>query len=210
MANVVTIQQKINKGYNIAAKHLGTKFGHFRPQNTGPVLENINLVQEVFLAPDKDSEFGFGQPIGFKADTYFALLDLTLVQIGDYLWDFGNYTFYVVNIEPLKPALLVRCSNTITVYRPASSNGYGGDTGPQTLLTGWPCSVQPGAKGERNVSMLPESVRAPWTTIHLPFFPGTIIRYGDIIVDELGRRFAVSLNEVSAIGYELTCSYASP
>lgn len=209
MANVSTIQRKINKGYHIAAKHLGNLYAHYRPRSTGPALVNINMMDTLMMAFDPNPNFSFEKPQGFDDDTFFSLLDLTDVQIGDYLSDLNNRTFYVANIEPLKPAMLVRCNRTISIVQPASNNGYGASTGPTLLLDTWPASIIPGTKGEQNVARLPESVRAPWYIVHLPFFANTIINYGDVILDDMNRRLVVSSNQLSGMGWHLTVDFES-
>lgn len=209
MTTEAKIQVHVNKGYRIAAKNLGHLFAHYRAQDNGPVLVNFNMVDELNLAFDRDKMFSFASPEEYKSDTYYALLDLTTVGIGDYLYDFDKGTFFIANIEPLKPAMLIRCSHVVTISRPASNNGYGGDTGPIPILTQWPCSIFLGPKGEKNIATLPESTRSPWIVIHIPQLIGTTIEYGDIVIDELNRRYAVSDNHLTPLGWYLTCEYVT-
>lgn len=210
MANVTTIQRKINHGYRIAARHLGNLYAHYRPTSTGPVIVNFNMIDQLMLAFDRDAAFSFEKPQDYAGDSFYGLIDCTTLQIGDYLYDFDNRTFFVANFEPLKPAMLVKCNRTVTLKQPASNNGYGASTGPTLLLDSWPASIIPGTKGERNVAQLPESVRAPWYIMHLPYFPGAIINYGDVILDDLSRRFVVSANQLSPMGWHLTIDMESP
>lgn len=209
MTTVAIVQRHVNKGYRIAARNLGNLFMHYRPMSNGPVLTNINAIDELMLAFDRDKMFTFASPEEYKSDLYYALLDLTTVNIGDYFYDFDKGTFFAASIEPIKPAMLVRCSHVVNIYRPASNNGYGGDTGPIPILTQWPCSIFLGPKGERNVSQLPESSRSPWVVIHIPQLIGTTIEYGDVVTDDLDRRYIVSDNHLTALGWYLSCEYAS-
>lgn len=210
MATEATIQKHVSHGYGIAAKHLGHLFVHYRPQSTGTVLTNINAIDELMMAYDPDPLFGFIKPLTFKSDEYYGLVDLTTVAIGDYFYDFKAGTFFVANFEPLKSALIIRCNAIASIFRPTSSNGYGANTGPSPLMTGWPVSILPGTKGERNVAGLPESVRAPWVVIHVPIFAGVDILYGDVITDDLNRRYVVSQNQKTSFGsWHLTCDYES-
>ena len=164
------------------------------------------------MAFDQDSQFGFWQACGLQGppDIYYALCDLTTVEIGDYFYDFADHTFFVGNFEPLKPAMFVRCTHKVSIYRPATNNGYGGPTGDTEIMTDWPAAIELGTKGEKQMSGLPDSVRSPWVIIHLPEYPGVLIEYGDIVIDDLARRYAVSDNHLTFLGWHLTCEYVSP
>lgn len=201
------IQSKIYKGFNKAAQRLGSQYVQYRPSSSGAVIAQNNIVQEIFFAFDKSPNFDFKQPLDYNQATYYALVDLTEVQIGDYFWDYNNRTFFVANIEPLKPAEVVLCNVTIDLLRPASSttNGYGGDTTPQTLLTGWPASILPGTKGEMNEAKTPGTNRSFWVQMRIPYYV-SIDPY-DIVTDNLGRRFVVSDNSLAKEGYFCTMSY---
>ena len=181
------IQTHVNKGYNIAAQKLGASFALYRPLSTGPVIAPITLNQTVNFAFDIDAAFSHKAPNAYGHPTYYALLDLTTIQEGDYLTDETGDTFYVALMEPLRPALCVRCNRTLTVYRPTDPTPgpsyYGGNVTSlgTAVVNQWPCSLIIGPKGERTESGLPADVRAPWHSILLPEYPGVTIRTGDIL-----------------------------
>jgi hypothetical protein len=201
------IQALINLGYRIAGGILGTTFVLYRPQNTGPVITNNNIVQELSLAFDQDYKFSLRKPQDYNNSRYYALMDLTYVSVGDYLYDWNNTTFFVAWIEPLKPAELILCNRTINLYRPSGSidNGYGGDTDPIPILIDWPVSLLPGQKGETNEAKTPGSVRAPWGVCYLPLLPDnvTVDEY-DLLIDDRGFRFIVSTSSLGKEGFYLT------
>lgn len=202
-----TVQTHINFGYAKAAQRLGTPFVQYRPNGTSTVLVNNNIVQELYFAFDRGSNFDFKEPLDYNVAKYYALVDLTSVQIGDYFWDNNNRTFFAANIEPLKPAEVILCNTTVSIYRPASStsNGYGGNTTPELVMSGIPCSILPSTKGEANEAKTPGSVRAFWTEMRIPFI-ATIQPY-DVVTDGFGRRFVISQNSLAKEGYYCTMGY---
>lgn len=204
------VQRHVNKGYNKAAFHLGTPFVQYRPQTSGPVLVNANMVQELYLGFDKSSNFDFLQPQDYNNAKYYALVDLTLVEIGDYFYDFDKRTFFVANIEPIKPAELMLCNHTISLYHPTGNpstyGGYGGITAPTLKFSGWPVVLLPGTKGESNEARTPGSIRAPWGVMQVPRVPGITIDEYDLVIDEGQRRFIVSQASLAKEGW--WCSMA--
>jgi len=207
MVNQVLVQQKVNHGYSIAASKLGKTFVQYRPQTGGPVFVNTNIVQELDLMFDQDYHFSVLKPQQYNDNNYFALMDLTYVQVGDYLTDNNGTVFFVAWIEPLRPAEILLCNRTITLYTPSGSigNGYGGDTDPVTKLTDWPVSLLPGTKGEVNESRTPGSVRAPWGVIQMPKPPGDIkVNEYDLVIDDRNYRFIISTSSLAKEGFYLT------
>lgn len=203
------IQQKINHGFAKAASKLGTPFMQYRPQDNTTVIVEDNIVGELYVAYDKSANFNFLQPLDYNVASYYVLMDLTNVQIGDYLWNYDDRIFFVANIEPLKPAQVILCNiPSLSIYRPSGSttNGYGGNTNPQLLLSGWPACMVPGTKGESNEAKTPGSVRAFWNNLMLPSTQVAIEPY-DLVIDDTERRFIVSNNQKSQMGYFCTCSY---
>jgi hypothetical protein len=213
MVTEAIIQSHVNHGYSIAASKVGHTFVVFRPLDTGPVLRNQNIVQELPLAFDQDYHFGFMKPSEYNKQNYYALLDLTLIKVGDYLWDYDQHIFFVAWIEPLRPAELTRCDATINLIQPSGSidNGYGGDTTPVTKITGWPIAISPGTKGETNEAHTPGSVRSPWMIGYAPLLPdGVMIEEYDVIIDELGRRYVVSMPSLGKEGWYFSMAMEQP
>lgn len=204
------VQRHVNKGYGKAASRLGVPFVQYRPQTSGSVLVNANMVQEVYLAFDKSSNFDFTQPQDYNDAKYYALVDLSFVQIGDYFWDFNQRIFFVANVEPLKPAELMLCNHTVSLFHPAGNvsayHGYGGDTQPTTKFSGWPVVLLPGTKGEANEAKTPGSIRAPWGVMQVPPIPGVTIDEYDLMIDDQQRRFIVSLASLAKEGWFCTMS----
>ena len=76
------------------------------------------------------------------------------------------------------------------------------------MLTGWPCSMLQGTKGEKDDSGIPDDTRSPWIAALLPPSAVADIRTDDVITDEDGRSFQVSGAELSPLGWRLTAAFA--
>lgn len=211
MVDFVTsvVQPVIDLGYGLAARFLGVPFNHYRPMNTGIVRTNYNLIEQLNFGYDRDPLFSHKEPQHYGVQQYFGMFDQTNTQIGDYFSDEGDNTFFVNNIEPIKPVMIMRCNRVVTVQRPsgnsAISNGYGGNTTPTTILTGWPCSVVSGGVGGKNEADTPESVKDKGVQIYLPYY--VPIDTYDVIIDDLNRRYVVAENEQTELGYRLFAQY---
>jgi hypothetical protein len=65
--------------------------------------------------------------------------------------------------------------------------------------------VLQGTKGEKGGVALPGDVRDAWWAILLPFVPGVVLRSGDLISDDLSRRYIISSAELTDLGWRITC-----
>lgn len=154
----------------------------------------------------------YGKPNKYGKPTWYGLFDAKNAQVGDYFVGPAG-TFFIATLQLLLPILVVECNRVATIWRPQVQTGadgeYGGTTtGNQTaIMTGWPCSILQGTKGERNESSLPGDSRAAWWVVLLPDC-GIQILPNDIITDDLGLRYVVSSTENSDLGWRLTAMMA--
>ncbi|TCG09356.1 hypothetical protein BZM27_06025 [Paraburkholderia steynii] len=206
------LQAKVWKGYSLAAKRIGPAYNLFRPIAAINPFSNgpIATLNASFNAEDMT----YGRPNKYGKPTWFALVDGSQTQVGDYLSN-NDQTFFIAAMQPILPILAVDCNRTINVLRPQQQSGfgaqpYGGDTaaGETALMTGWPASVLQGTKGEKNEVNLPGDVRNPWWQILMPAFPGVVIGTADILTDDLQRRYSVSSAEATDLGWRITAMQA--
>jgi hypothetical protein len=159
-------------------------------------------------------DMGYRRPNKYGKATWFALFDARNAVVGDYLvGDRG--TFFIAAMQLLLPILVVECNRVVTVFRPQVQGGVGAveysgtTTANQTaIMTGWPCSILQGTKGEKNETALPGDTRSPWWTILLPKADTIQILPNDIITDDLGLRYVISSTELSDLGWRLTAMTA--
>jgi hypothetical protein len=158
-------------------------------------------------------DMSYKKPRGYGKATWYALVDGTNLEVGDYFVG-PQGTFFVATLQSLLPILVVECNRTVSIFRPQAQAGlglgpYGGntDTTETLLVSGRPCSILQGTKGEKADTNLPGDVRSPWWSILMPY-AGVDITFDDIIVDDLGRRYAISSPELSDRGWRITAMSA--
>lgn len=202
------IQQKVYRGYAISATKIGTAFNQYRPVTpvdpfaAGPIA--------TLLASFNAQDMKYSKPNPYAKPLWYALVDGTQTAVGDYLVS-NHQTFFIAAMQPLLPILAVECNRTINLLRPqqltgTGTVGYGGDTvaNETVLMTGWPASVLQGTKGEKGETDLPGDVRNPWWAVLLPYSAGITLRTGDVIADDLNRRYIISSAELTDLGWRLT------
>ena len=130
------------------------------------------------------------------------------MKAGDYL--VGADTWFVSHLEPLRPAVCVRCNNVVSIKSPLAalttgSSSYGGRV-PATdtiLASGWPASVLTKTHLDGSVAKLPGDVRTVFVEALLPVFPNLTISHGQILLDKFGQTYVVAAAELSVRGWRL-------
>jgi hypothetical protein len=193
-------------------------FAQYRANGASNPLSNQIGTLPVWVTADPSlmGERAFNRA---KPDEVYAGLDPDLTDPGDYLVGATSVnnnveTFFIASQDSPMPTRLVLCNSVLTISRPTKSapgaSAYGGNISANEtpVMTGWPCSIIQGTKGEAGVSKLPGDVRAPWFTCLLPSYQSVQIKSFDIAVDAHGTRYVISSTELTAMGWRLTLSYA--
>lgn len=210
MTSAALVATRVPHGYNVAARNLGRTTTHYRPNGATAPLVAGNIVQTTLAAFDTVPEFTFVNPQKFGNVTYYAMMDATLVQVGDYLVQ-GAQPYFVATVDDYAAPMVIRCDRVLTVKRPAVVSGsYSGDIrGNETsLIAGWPAACVQNSKGERGDAGLPGDTRAPWWTIELPASVPVQLRSSDVAEDNQTQpmRFVFSSVEPSALGLRITAA----
>jgi hypothetical protein len=207
------LQQKVYYGYAQSALRVGLTYSQYRPTSALDPIAAGNLLQTLPAAFNAE-DMKFSKPVVYAKATWFCLVDGRQTQVGDYLVG-PELTYFIAAQQALLPILAVLCNRTINLLRPQQLSGtgtvgYGGDTvaNEMVLMTGWPASILQGTKGEKGDAELPGDVRNPWWAVLLPDWPGITLRSGDIITDDLTRRYIVSSAELTELGWRLTALQA--
>jgi hypothetical protein len=214
-----SIQTAIYLGYAQLANVIGQPFQQFRPLSVNAPTGPACFVQTLNAVFDARSDFKFaGTPIIGKSAWYVAV-DGTQTAAGDFLIGPMNggdiNTWFISDQVPMQPIGAVKCNGVISIYRPAGNPGfgaqpYGGDAVSTLIpiMLNWPCSILQGTKGEKGDSQLPGDVRMPWFALQFPGYKNIQVAAGDVLVDDLGRRFKTSSAEVTHRGWRLTAILA--
>lgn len=213
--NGATVQARIWKGYAKSASVLGFSCQFYRPTPwdgspwTGNFLGTSTSTLPVSLNAE---DMKYGKPNKYGKATWYALVDGTSLQAGDYFIG-PQGTFFIAALQPLLPILAVSCNRTVSIYRPQTQTGvgaqpYGGNTASNQVLlvSGVPCSILQGTKGEKSEANLPGDTRSPWWSILMPGL-GRVMP-DDIIIDDLEQRYVVSSPEQSDLGLRITAMMA--
>jgi hypothetical protein len=210
MMDAATLQSRIYAGYAKAAARVGYSADPYGGAGATTPIAAGNKLRSL-PASFNAEDMGYGKPNKYGKATWFGLFDGSLTQPGDYMVSAQDSMFFIAAQQTALPILLVSCNRTINVLRPQQQTGlgavgYGGnvDATETSLMTAWPASVLQGSKGEKGGAALPGDVRDPWWTVLLPNWPGVTLRSGDIITDDLVRRYVVSSAELTDLGWRLT------
>ncbi len=205
--DAAALQQKIYSGYAKAAQRLGLSYDVYRPcEADHPLTHQVATVKVSFNARD----LTYSKAQKPKQPYWYALLDGTLTQAGDYL--IADKTFFIVEQALHLPILAVECNRTVKGYRLAQQRGVGkqpysgrDERREETFLGNaapWPASVLLGGRIDRGMD-LPESAKQAGWTILLPTSAPVIIDHGHVLSDDLGRRYAVQAAELSSFGWRI-------
>lgn len=205
------IARKVWRGYGIAGKKTGFPHDFYRPAScdADPIVpDNKFLTQPVSFYMEE----GFLQPQKYGINVWRIFLDGTLVQVGDYLVDQdGGGTYFLISLQPDLPIQVTECNCRVSIYRSACA-GTVGATGYQAttaatqslIVNNFPASQLKEAKGSYHSPLLPNDVQEATFTFFLPILPGgEYIFARDVLVNDHGERFAVSSNELTALGWRL-------
>jgi hypothetical protein len=217
MVSQALVNQKTWYGLGKAASALGAACNWYRPNGAnGPTsaINQLGTIQAYF----RPASGAFTTPIQYSKAQFIGTFDATDVQVFDYIVEPVQGTFYVASIDPVTFPLCVRCNHTLTFARPGAAapgaDYYGGDvTASETpLMASWPASVliktYSGAVSE---AKLPGDMRLGPYEVMLPAgAPGIELVNGDMVYDEDGNIYTVSLSELTPLGWRLIMYTARP
>lgn len=194
------LQGKLYAGYGKAAKRIGYFYDVFRPAGAAdPMTAKVASLNASFSA----QEWSYTRPGLPEKPVWYCTADGRLLQNGDYLVR-GEQIYFIGGMQDNLPIVAVECNRRIWVTRAASDDnavgavGYSGvcATDDDVVLGspggagGWPCAELFGGK-TRTHAELPASGDEHGFRIWLPVSVPIVIASGDIVIDDLGRRFSV-------------------
>lgn len=207
-----TLQARIYAGYGKAALRIGQQYAQYRPSGAGNPLESsLASLYVSFNAED----MLYGRPNKYGKPTWYALLDGTKTQPGDYLTGPGG-TFFIAAQQQALPVLAVECNAKVRISRMAAPTaagavGYGGvvESAAVDVLgsaaAGWPASVLIGGRSDKIVSTAMSVKSSGWQILLPPSVPIAIAQ-GDVLHDDMGRRYAVYAAELTDLGWRLNAN----
>lgn len=213
-----TIQQRVYAGYAKAAKVIGIAYDQYRPVSASQPLSN--KVATVRMAVDSGKKYSFTSPNEYGDPTWLALIDDATVQTGDYLvgnnGGLNTNTYFIAGKQFLLPVLAIECNRSIRITRQqpvtaVGAVGYGGmvSTNEVDVLGAagslWPASILIGGRKQAAASLPAGVQNAGWKVLLPPSVPIAIM-YGDIVTDDLARRYAIDAAELTDLGWRINCN----
>lgn len=210
-----TIQARVYAGYAKAAKVIGIAYDQFRPLSVGAPLGN--KVSTVLMALDSGKTFTFSSPNEYGDPTWLALINDATVQTGDYLvgnnGGINTNTYFIAGKQFLLPVLAIECNRSVRVTRENAVTGIGAQPysgklpSTETDVLGapgalWPASILAGGRKEAGVNLPAGTKNAGWKMLLPPSVP-ILIMAGDMVTDDLGRRYAVDGAELTDLGWRI-------
>ena len=197
----------IARGLLQAAEVTGSSYQILRPESTIDPLKGtpVGVVMSIF-----DPSVALSLQGGEDQNGSFASLigDYSLLKPGDYL--VGAETWFVSHIEPLRPAVCVRCNNVVSIKNPlgafaTGSSSYGGRV-PATdtmLASNWPASLLTKTHLDGSAAKLPGDTRTVFVEVLLPTMPSLTITHGQMLLDQFGQTYVVAAAELSVRGWRV-------
>jgi hypothetical protein len=223
------IQAKAYYGMAKAASILGYPFSLYR--QTSPVAVVTGAAVATLPASFSVGNPSSAAPRGYGKSDFVCLVDGSQTQPGDYLVEAAAFspgaaprTFFIAAMEPLLAILAIQCNRIITIKRMqtdpvtastaapdwceipvTASIPYGGDNASleTPVMTGFPCSMLEGSRGDKADSGLPDATRQPWWIVLLPAIAGTEILTDDVAYDDYGLRYKISSAELTDKGWRM-------
>jgi hypothetical protein len=211
-----TIQAKIYAGRAKAALRLGMDCNVYRPLTAAAPLGNLvtttkaafNSGDNTYRAPNLPGEA-----------IWYGDFDGRLTHPGDYLVRVADgQTYFIAGQQQLLPIICVDCNRSVHVTRQQSQTAvgainYGGSVPAQdidvlgTVSALWPASILLGGRSMAAVG-LPADVKNVGWRIMLPPSVPTPLLAGDIVTDDLGKRYAIDGAELTDLGWRIDAKEA--
>lgn len=221
--DAATLQSRIFKGYGKAAVRLGVLCDLYRPIGAVDPIAPATKLQSI-LASFNAQDWKYIRPNKYGNPTWYGLFDATPTMQGDYLIG-SQGTFFIAGQQLHLSILMVECNRTLALMRaPAKTNAtgaqpYGGlcvaedvatlgaINASGAVTTGWPASVLLGGRAD-SASNLPLSVKNAGWQILLPASVPVPIHAGDVLLDDLGRRYLTEACELTDAGWRINAKEA--
>lgn len=205
------VPDAIRRGLGMAARGAGDWCDLYRAASPEmPIAPQNRLMRlpAAFVALNNPK-----QAVPYGVAVWQGIFDAGYTQPGDYLVG-ADGVFFIASMPRLGPLLCVRTNRTLTLERPnppsvAGLSRYGGVTPAQTtvLMSGWPASVLNRQRDSGRGALPADAPGLPggaggWEVL-MPGTPGVLLRPGDLVTDDLGRRAVLSGTELTALGWRM-------
>jgi hypothetical protein len=197
------IQQLIYAGYGKAAIRIGPPHNVYRPQSFIDPIQDANLVTTITASFNINGSYK-GQT---KSNQLYwqIIADASQLQVGDYM--VGTDTYVVLALDSLLPPIALRCTQSLTFFRPSINDQPGVQPYPNPEMgTAYAVNI-PGALGIKKETGRPSAdlptdnaLRAFYSAFF--YLPDGTVETRDQITDENGDNYQVVSAQSGLFGYE--------
>jgi|SRR5882724_154963 len=210
----IKIQEKVYKGYAIAARKIGLIYSQYRSATAIQPIVVGNRISTTFYASFNVS-WDYMKSSKYGNAVFQCVADGRVLQVGDYLVGQGK-TSFIIGMENLLPILSVECNAIATIQRPTQlttkgSVGYVGyvagnsttlPTNSTVIMQDVPISILENGRGMANPNKLPmDSEWGRWLVL-MPYLGSVQIKVADVI--KIGTDlYTVDSNELTDFGWRI-------
>lgn len=208
--DAATIQSKIYAGRAKAALRIGLTSAVHRPLSATTPINQIASLNAAFNSGDSN----YKKPNLPGDPVWFGDFDGSRTLPGDYLYRVDGAIWFIGAQQQLLPIICIDCNRSVMIVRQIQSSsvgnlGYIGKTqATETTILGatvkWPASILFGGRRDSTGISLPSDVGQSGYKMMLPPSVPITIQAGDIVIDDLGRRYAIEGAELTDMGYRIT------
>ncbi len=228
--NGAQIHAKIYAGRGKAALRLGLDYRVMRPnQAINPLSNQVATLKAAFNAGDNTYKAA-----NLPGDAiWYGDFDGRQTLPGDYLVRVSDgQTYYIAAQQQLLPIICIDCNRTVRIARAAPQGavgtvgavGYSGicDAPAESsdvlginpasnggTFVGWPCSILFGGKSQAAIGLPADVKNSGWRILLPPSVP-VVLHSGDIVTDDLGKRYAIEGAELTDIGWRINAQEVHP
>ena len=207
----ILLQDRLQRGLDVAARRIGSIHEVMRPQGVGPPLARANRVLRLHASFNAEDQ-SYRKPQAYGRAVWWGVFDSAGTRSGDYLVG-AEATYFVAAQQVLLPTQCVRINRVVTAWRPlgaggAGASGYGGvrELAGERLIERWPASIL--VRGGGGAGMLPGQAGAGSWIVLLPHLP-VALRPADLLRDEMDQGYLVEAAEESDLGWRLIARSAA-
>lgn len=197
MANITSIQNKLNKAWSKIGKTLGYKFEIYRSPTTVDV-DNLGVYNPLHLdnwVARSYSSFtlsdGYETPQTYGLPTWKIYTQFDNIQVGDILVNETiNKTFVIISKDPLFPPYAVEANNRITIKQPQYPTSGEYTPTQVTIASSVPANVQISGGGAGDSTFVPAASDISVGIIGQTYYfwmPKNTVKNQYTITDDLGN-----------------------
>jgi hypothetical protein len=201
--DAATIQAKIYAGYAKAALRIGPEYSLYRPASM------INPIQAPNLRGTLPASFNINGSYKGQSKSnqlYWQIIaDGSQLEVGDYL--VGPATYCVLTLDSLLPPIALRCTQTLSFFRPSINNSPGLQPYPNPEMGAAYAQGIPGVLSVKKETGRPDA-QLPTDNALRAFYgaffylPDGIVQTRDQVTDENGDNYQVVSAQKGLFGYE--------